>query len=1156
MTKKLLPLVLLIACTVRVAAGGVDRTEPFLMVDSGHWAVAYAAAFSANGRLLATAGDDKTIILWDVETGHELSVVGTTSAMIYLLTFVSGNTILASCSADGIVNVWDVDTGKHLKSFEAYKADPDQKWLGPSLHVRPFGFNRDGTTLAGGNYNGTVTLYDVRSGRRLRTIGEPGQPPEYVALSPNAQLVAVVNSFYQVRLLSTVPGKMHCSSVGEGEMFQSVTFNNDSSLVFTMTVQGVITAWRTRTCGKAFSLIAGQELQPNMAVSPDGTYLAAVNRIDDDVKDQERFNSSNVRIWSLKTDQEMNRLPGTSLFWGVSFSGNNLKLAAVGKGVSVWTTANFQQVTTFQRDVEQVESIAFDQNLQRLYMTTVNSREKRARAWDIQSRQKLETIVSIPAAQSVLMSANCCLVTEPTIDREAVLVREPRSGRIVARLSNSPYRWLLSSDASRMVANDSSGVVITDIYSGKSCRLADRADFWVISDDGSIVVTSTINAVIKVWRAADCGAQSEFVAQEGVDVLALSPDANVLAAGTWWGDVSFWDVNSGTRLDNGVSPWRSGSIKALAFGPHGLFVAAQEEGLAFWDITEIMFPRPLCYFVPFSDGSWAVADGTGRFDTDNLEESTDLHWVMPQDAQHRLSLDIFMRDYYEPKLLPRWQECKNVGQTDKKACEKEFKPVRPLVSLNRVQPLAEVKAEWMDDEKGLAKVLVKVSRNSDPTMKNGKTFTKPYDVRLFRDGQLVGWAPMTSVEWQLEPPPNGPDTAKNEEMDLQRWREKTEVKDLDPSGSKELPFVVQVPRRTDLKQVTFTAYAFNEDRVKSATASAVLPVDKPIKPRVGKAYVISVGVNRTESSPNWDLHYAANDARRMSKVVGDKLKATKQFSQVTRVRLVSDAPDKQEAGEAAATKVHLQAVLDVLAGRRTVNEQLKREIPDIAEVSKAEPEDVVLLAFSSHGYTDDRGVFHMVLWDIGKDTPQDKITPELQANSLSSDQLSGWLREVDAGEMVMVVDSCHSAATVEAEGFKPGPMGSRGLGQLAYDKGMRILAASKAKESAVERGDSEGKKVEHGLLSYALIEEGLVEGLADFQPKDGKILMGEWLAYGEQEVPKLFQEGDVKGVIQEKGGPDTAKEIYHGGKQTLPSYQQPVLFDFNKGSQQTTIVGP
>jgi hypothetical protein len=52
---------------------------------------------------------------------------------------------------------------------------------------------------------------------------------------------------------------------------------------------------------------------------------------------------------------------------------------------------------------------------------------------------------------------------------------------------------------------------------------------------------------------------------------------------------------------------------------------------------------------------------------------------------------------------------------------------------------------------------------------------------------------------------------------------------------------------------------------------------------------------------------------------------------------------------------------------------------------------------------------------------------------------------------------------------------------------MRNLAASKSKDSAVERAG-----INHGLLSYALVDEGLGKDLlADFQPKDGKILMAE-----------------------------------------------------------------
>ena len=163
----------------------------------------------------------------------------------------------------------------------------------------------------------------------------------------------------------------------------------------------------------------------------------------------------------------------------------------------------------------------------------------------------------------------------------------------------------------------------------------------------------------------------------------------------------------------------------------------------------------------------------------------------------------------------------------------------------------------------------------------------------------------------------------------------------------------------------------------------------------------------------------------------------------------------------------------------------------------------MLISVSSHGYTDKRGTFHSVTADVNQ--PQ-QVTPALDRSTLNSDQLAAWLWKVDAGELVLIVDACQSEATIQTDGFKAGPMGSRGLGQLAYDKGMRVLAASKARESAYERD-----KIGHGLLSYALVTKGLEEGEADLPPKDNRITMSEWLRYAEQEVPKLFGRGRSQG---------------------------------------------
>jgi len=124
-------------------------------------------------------------------------------------------------------------------------------------------------------------------------------------------------------------------------------------------------------------------------------------------------------------------------------------------------------------------------------------------------------------------------------------------------------------------------------------------------------------------------------------------------------------------------------------------------------------------------------------------------------------------------------------------------------------------------------------------------------------------------------------------------------------------------------------------------------------------------------------------------------------------------------------------------------------------------------------------------------------------------------------------------------------MGSRGLGQLAYDKGMRVLAASKAKEAAFERSD-----LKNGVLTYALTRRGLEDGEADFQPPDGAVALGEWLAYAEQEVPRLFREGDARGSVANGRG---SRDGFLGRRRTPATYQQPVVFDFAKSGLGVTL---
>jgi hypothetical protein len=117
---------------------------------AAHADLIYALAFSPDGQVLATAGYDRLIKLWDVAAGRALRTLKDHSDTVYGLAFSPDGKLLVSASADRAVKVWDAATGGRLAAL----ADATD-W------VYAVAWSPDGRHVAAAGVDRSIRVYEV-----------------------------------------------------------------------------------------------------------------------------------------------------------------------------------------------------------------------------------------------------------------------------------------------------------------------------------------------------------------------------------------------------------------------------------------------------------------------------------------------------------------------------------------------------------------------------------------------------------------------------------------------------------------------------------------------------------------------------------------------------------------------------------------------------------------------------------------------------------------------------------------------------------------------------------------------------------------------------------------------------------------------------------
>lgn len=561
----------------------VQRSQELNRIET-HKSHVLAVAFGPNGNRIVTGSRDKTLQIWDAQTGEQIGEpLEGHAAGIFSVAYSPDGERIVSASDDGTLRLWNAKTGKQVG--EALTDHTDR--------VVAVAFNRDSRRFVSGSVDKTIRIWDAQTGKPVGSPIEGHDKAVFsVAFSPNGKQVVSGSVDRTLRLWDVESGAQIGQPMkGHTSMIRAVAFSPTGERLASGSFDKAIRLWDVKTGTQIGQPLLGHtEEVKAITFSKDGQRLVSGSA------------DKTLRIWNAETGALLGD-PLTGHKAGIAAvdfrPGSNQVASGSWDGtVRLWNVeANTLVGSPLSGHTDGVYSVAFSPDGERLVS---GSRDRSLRVWDVRTGDPDGVPIDAhdEAIFAVAFSPDGQRVVSGGVDK-TVRLWDVKTGQLVndnygthneavmsvAFSPDNRHRYIASGslDKTLRLWNAQTGEAVGEPLVGHSEEVLAVA----FSHDGRYLVSGSFDKTLRLWDVVTREAVGEpFVGhEEPVMAVAFSRDGKRIVSGSLDMTIRLWDVSTREQIGDPITGHQDG-VLSVEFGmdDQRLVSGSADKTLRLWDV--------------------------------------------------------------------------------------------------------------------------------------------------------------------------------------------------------------------------------------------------------------------------------------------------------------------------------------------------------------------------------------------------------------------------------------------------------------------------------------------------------------------------------------------------------------------------------------------